>query len=160
MFSAATRHGTTTIVIVDPCLADYQPLIDAGEAGQANFCLVETGEDALRTRVSCEPGLWLINSQLPDMTGLELHQLLRPHLGKAPVFLVADRYDPAVEIAALQAGSLHFVCKPLTSEWMSHLCRSLGGPARRSVPHGAERRHPLTPPIDWGTTSGYERAQR
>jgi DNA-binding response OmpR family regulator len=55
----------------------------------------------------------LINLELPGMTGLDLHERLRPRLDNIPVFMVDDQCDSANEIAVLATGRLHYLCKPV-----------------------------------------------
>jgi len=123
----------TTVVVVDPSPDDYRPLVDEGPP-TIDFRFCGSGEEALRVGEPAEVGLWMINSRLPDMTGVELHKLLRPHLAKTPVFLVANAYDAAAEIAALSSGSMHFICKPLREKWFADVCRSLAARAPRPWP--------------------------
>lgn len=119
------NESQTTIVVVDPSQADYDELIAQDQPAGAEILFCPTGEAALEVRPPGAVDLWMINSRLPDMPGVELHKLLRQHVRRVPMFLVADRYRPEDEIAALAAGSLHFVCKPLRAGWLSGVCRSL-----------------------------------
>jgi len=109
---------TRPIVVVDPGVEDYRHLV---AEGLAPFRFFPDGESALQSRHAGDALLWMIQWQLPDMPGTELHALLRHQIGSRPALLVADRYDPAVEMAALMAGSLHFVCKPLRVDWLWNL---------------------------------------
>jgi len=131
-------HPLPEIVIVDPRISDYEAWADA--AADADFCFCSTGREALEHAPAGAP-LWLINAELPDMAGLELIELLRPRLRGKPVFLVADRYDPAYELAALQRGSLHFACKPLPATWLDQIwCELTPLPSDQHEPRPAPLR--------------------
>jgi DNA-binding response OmpR family regulator len=111
------------IMVVDPCRSDYEPLIAAGEARGIRLQFLKTAEDALRCHAP--PGIlaWMINMQLPCMTGLELYELVRPRLANVPVLMVDNRYDAARELSVLTMGRLHYLCKPLGASWLDQLRR-------------------------------------
>ena len=122
------------IIIVDSRSEDYGALhasLAYNLAIDAQLRICTTGGEALRLASSARPALWLINAELPDMTGAELYALLRPRLRGKPAFLVADSYDPAHEIAAMQSGGLHFVCKPLPVDWLGAVWADV---TRRAAP--------------------------
>ena len=125
MTGISQQHGKC-IVVVDPCPTDYLPLMAAGRSRSLSFCFFSCGADALGLRW-CGAGqarLWMINICLPDMTGLELCELLQPRLAGTPALLIADRYDPDDELSVLGTGTLHYVCKPLKASWLNNLLQA------------------------------------
>ena len=113
----------SVIMVVDPCQSDYGPLIAAGEARRIRFEFLNSAEEALRSHARRGVLAWMINMQLPCMTGLELYELLRSRLARVPVLMVDDRYNATRELSVLSVGRLHYLCKPLDGSWLDHLHR-------------------------------------
>ncbi len=111
------------IMVIDPSETDYEPLKAAGQASGIGFTFLATADEALRSPAPAGVLAWMINMQLPDMSGLELYQLLRSRLANVPVLMVDDQYDAAREVSVLTIGRLHYVCKPLDSSWVEKLGR-------------------------------------
>ncbi len=109
------------IVVVDPNITDYLPLVSDGKSRSQSFCFFTTGADALRWSRAGQAQLWMVNFQLPDMTGLELCELLRGRLIQTPVLVVSNSYDSDSERSVLETGWLHYVCKPLENTWLKYL---------------------------------------
>ena len=111
------------IMVVDPAHSDYESLIAAGETSGIRFRFLSTVEEALRLHPP--PGVlaWIINIELPPLSGLELYGLLRSRLGGVPVVMVDDQYDAARELSVLTRGGPHYLCKPLEASWIEQLPR-------------------------------------
>ena len=109
------------IMVVDPAHSDYQSLIAAGEARGIRFRFLKTVEEALRSHPPPDVLAWMINMQLPRVSGLELYELLRSRLGDVPVLMVDDQYDAAHELSVLTVGRPHYLCKPLEASWIDKL---------------------------------------
>ena len=86
------------IVVADPRPHDYQQL--AALAGRYGWHvhLLTSASATLRLARSTAAALWMVNTELPDMSGFDLLQMLREQLASARVFIVADCYDPEHEI--------------------------------------------------------------
>ncbi len=106
------------IAIVDPKLADYQPLFAELEARAARLQMFATGEQALRASGRPMTTLWIINSRLPDMPGVRLWELLRDRFHRSVAFLISDSYSVEDELAARLAGAAAYVCKPVSLAWL------------------------------------------
>jgi DNA-binding response OmpR family regulator len=105
-------------VIVDANPDDYYGLIPVIERHGAVPCFLTTGDDALKKATKSSSVCWMINLELPDMSGLELHELLRQRLIDSTVFMVADDYQPQAEVVVLCTGGAQFACKPLHPTWL------------------------------------------
>ena len=73
-----------SIVIVDSQPADYAHLVPTMEQQGAAPQFFTRGEELLQRGVPRRTTGWLINYQLPDMSGLELCELIRQRLGMLP----------------------------------------------------------------------------
>jgi DNA-binding response OmpR family regulator len=116
MIEIASNH--LEIVVVDPHVADYGHWSEA--TADAELCFCANGEEALQLPAQ-RAALWFIHAELPDMSGVELFKQLRSKLRGAAAFLIADRYEPAYEVAAIASGGLHFAVKPLTAAWLDSI---------------------------------------
>ena len=116
--------ATTELLIVDSKPEDYFRL--AGELESAEFRLTyaTTGSNALRLPRLAPYYLWLVNTHLPDMSGIELLELIRSRDPGAACVLVGDVYQEPDEIAARQSGANLYVCKPPRLEWLQALPRN------------------------------------
>jgi DNA-binding response OmpR family regulator len=111
---------TLTITVVDQCFDDYANLQNDMREAAIRWNFVSTGHDALHL-VRIQPvDLWLINIQLPDMSGLDLCSMLK-NQADCVIYLVTDCYNEKIEREARIRGAALFVCKPAQAEWIDHL---------------------------------------
>ena len=64
----------------------------------------------------------IINVELPDLSGFDLVEMLRPIPKGTAVFLVGDQYALEDELRALRLGVGSYLCKPLDDSIL-HACR-------------------------------------
>ena len=77
------------------------------------------GEQALAfCRDNLPPDLILLDVVMPGMDGIEVCRRLKsnPALADIPVIFVTARSEPADEVAALAAGGVDFIAKPVNPE--------------------------------------------
>ena len=60
-----------------------------------------------------EPGCVLLDVQLPDASGLELHEMLSRAHDVLPVIFVTGHGDIPMSVRAIQAGAVDFLTKPV-----------------------------------------------
>jgi len=120
------------IFVADSRPEDYWLLAERAEAAGWGCRFVASAREALRLVCRCKPRLCLIGGELPDMSGLELCRTLRRRMARTPIFLVAGRYDAHLESAALAAGGIHFVCKPVSERWVADIVEAAARPAAAS----------------------------
>ena len=60
-----------------------------------------------------------MNVTLPDMSGFELVERLRPRAHGADLFLVSNAYREDDEIRAITLGVTMHLCKPVRLCWLS-----------------------------------------
>jgi len=115
LVSEATTDIRDAIYIVDPdplardligsLLAGLgKPIVNAGSAME---CMTLLDSD----HASCV----VIHASLPDVSGLELQKRLVAS-GNPPVIFLSDCIDVALTVAAMKAGALDFLTKPLNLE--------------------------------------------
>jgi response regulator RpfG family c-di-GMP phosphodiesterase len=68
--------------------------------------------------------LWVVNADLPHVSGTELCTMLKSGAHSGAVYLVANAYSATIERQALAARATLFACKPLHASlfdtWLSH----------------------------------------
>ncbi len=106
------------VVIVDSVPQDYEALLAAAGTPGVSIHFLSSGRDALRFARRFESGLWVINTELPDMTGFDLAAMLRSIRRSALVFMIGDEYRLDDEMQALTLGLAKYLCKPLEPSWI------------------------------------------
>ena len=109
----AKNNGLFRILVVDPRKTDYDWLTRWVVARRGQVGFLATGRAALRQGHDPAADLYLVNVRLPDFSGCDLVEMLRPFPPGADVFLVADGYAAEDEIQALSLGVSGYLCKPL-----------------------------------------------
>jgi DNA-binding response OmpR family regulator len=115
--TAAQSAGLKTVAVVDPHPADYTALL-AAELPGVQWRWLATGSQALRLARHEAVSLWIFNTVLDDMSGLDLCAMVKALLPDSAVYLVADEYSAQEELAAWANGASFFACKPARSEWL------------------------------------------
>ena len=86
-------------------------------SGWPNLRFATCGADALRLAREVAPDLILLDAEMPGMSGFEVYQSLKadPLLAAIPVIFATSNLQAAMEAAALEAGAVDFVPKPLVA---------------------------------------------
>jgi len=107
-----------TVAVVDPRPSDYADLLDCALGAGVRIEFFASGRDAMRFSQTGSADLWVINADLPDMSGVDLCTMLRTHASDPVVYIVTDEYRPEVEKAARACSGSLFVCKPIRAQWL------------------------------------------
>jgi DNA-binding response OmpR family regulator len=116
---AAITQPRSSIWIVDPAPYDYVNFVDPAHGADVHIRHFSTGRAALRAARQSEPDLWVVHVVLPDMSGFDLVELLRPRLRGTDLFLVADDYSEVEALRAAMLGATMYLCKPVHSLWLN-----------------------------------------
>lgn len=143
--TSAKLHSskTLTITVVDQCYDDYADLQNDMRKASIRWNFVSTGHDALHLSRIQPVDLWLINIQLPDMSGLDLCSMLKNQLDSV-IYMVTDSYDEKIEREARIRGAAMFECKPPHPKWIDHLLFMKSKYARNLF---CEKKGPITADI-------------
>lgn len=106
------------VTIVDSSPQDYKALLAAAGTPGVSIHFLFSGNDALRFARRHPSGLWVINTQLPDMSGFDLAEMLRAVRRSDLVFIIGDKYRLDDEVQALTLGLAKYLCKPLEPSWI------------------------------------------
>lgn len=107
-----------SIFVVDNMPGDYQEIQQSAAADETEVVFQKTAREALRTSVAEQPELWIINTRLPDMAGVDLSEMLKERNPGVPIYLVTDQYSPEEEMSARCCGATMYLSKPLQSQWL------------------------------------------
>ena len=106
------------IFVVDPQATDYAGMVGEAVYDSVKFIFFDDGRGALSSPTAEEPELWVVNMNLPDMSGTDFQELLRQRGSKVPVMLVGDEYRVEDEIDARSSGASMYFAKPLQRDWI------------------------------------------
>jgi DNA-binding response OmpR family regulator len=106
------------IIVVDAHPSDYDLLAHDRTLIRLQFDFFSDGRSLFRDRQTTSPELVIINMNLPDMSGLDVYQVVFQRWPEIPVYFVGDDYRPDDEIKARTSGAIFYFCKPLQSEWL------------------------------------------
>ena len=107
------------IVVVDAHPNDYDTIAHSPEFNHCEFQFHRDGRSALRDDDREYPELCVINMNLPDMSGLDLYEMVNERWPGVPVYMVGDDYRPEDEVQARISGATFYFCKPLQCEWLA-----------------------------------------
>lgn len=113
-----TTVPSVRIAIIDSKPQDYAALLAALGTPGVSVHFLLSGNDALRFAKQYPSGLWVINTQLPDVSGFDLAQMLRSIRPSALVFMIGDEYCLDDEMQTLTLGLAKYLCKPLEPAWV------------------------------------------
>lgn len=111
----ATTHRAK-VYVVDANRADYANLADTSFRHTTQIVFFNSGREALRANPTNGPSLWVVNMDLPDMSGTDLHAMLRSRGNRTPLALVSDEYGVEDEIAARTCGADMYFAKSMIHE--------------------------------------------
>ena len=139
--------GINEIVIVDSVCDQYADFVQAARAGNVGLHFCVDGRSAVRLSRRFRADVWLVASELPDMSGFDLLEMLSPHVlqgsvdpllagsrisldrigygMRSGIFVVSDAYRIEEEQRALASGVAGYLVRPITLD----IIRSTRAPA-------------------------------
>jgi len=116
MISQSTNAAK--IFVVDSDTDGYADVVGDAVYDSVQFRFFGNAREALNSQPTEEPEMWVVNMNLPDMSGTDLQELLRARGSNVPVLLVGDEYRMEDEINARSSGATMYFAKPLQREWL------------------------------------------
>ena len=114
-----TSAVCSRIVVVDADPRGYEAEVHDLETRRTQVEFYSSARSVLRSPKRHPPELCIVNLQLPDMSGLDLYQMLIDRWPGVPIYLVGDQYNPEDEIRARCSGATLYFCKPIESGWLT-----------------------------------------
>ncbi len=78
---------------------------------------------ASSTLAGRSPLFFIVNVDLPDMSGFDLREKLTERWSRTPGYLISDSYDPQDEVKARCSGDTLYFCKHLEPGWLAAALR-------------------------------------
>jgi CheY-like chemotaxis protein len=125
-------HGGNlpSVVVVDPEFNSYATLAASARLGNLQLHLRSAGTDAIRLNRRIHVDAWIVASELDDMSGHDLVELLKSECSDIPVAMVVDaargRRNAVESAAATEAGADVALSHPIS---LADLERLLGLPS-------------------------------
>ena len=110
-----------TVCIVDNRPSDYRRLANEVRDRMARIVFFRTGHEALQAASRSDATVWIINLQLPDMSGVDLQTMLRTRGTPTRTILLSDEYSVDDELAARTTAAM-YCAKPVPTEWVEACC--------------------------------------
>ena len=111
------RHSM--VYIIDHAHEDYQQAAAGIDSDEVQVKQFRTASAALRIPRYEAPLFYIVNVDLPDMSGFDLREMLADFWPRVPGYLISDTYNPRDEIRARCSGATLYFCKPLASDWLA-----------------------------------------
>ena len=132
------------LLLVDDEEAIRQSLGAALGAEGLDVATAETAERALAQIESFRPDIVLSDIRMPGLDGIELLRLLRDRAPTIDVVLMTAYQDMPTVIAAMRAGAVEFLTKPLDLNELLHLVERIFDDRRaRRLEQPASRARPM-----------------
>ena len=84
-----------------------------------------SAEDLLADRGARGAACWILDVQLPGLTGFELHEHLLKIGTSAPVIFISAFDAPETRERASRVGALHFLAKPFSGRQLVDIVRQV-----------------------------------
>jgi CheY-like chemotaxis protein len=130
--------GIREIVVVDASPDRYADFVQAAQAGEVGLHFCVDGRSAVRLARRFRADMWIVASELPDMSGFDLLEMLSAHViqgsvdpllsgsrisldrigqgMRSGVFVVSDTYAIEEEQRALTSGVAGYLVRPVTMD--------------------------------------------
>jgi DNA-binding response OmpR family regulator len=127
-----------TIAILDDD-QEFQEIAQVWLSSTEFSCTCFTnGRDLVRSLQSQTFDMFVLDWNLPDLSGIHVLEWLRNRLGgKVPILMLTSRMDEEDIVAALTAGADDFVSKPVSENILMARLRALARRLHRDTPHAA-----------------------
>jgi DNA-binding response OmpR family regulator len=113
----------SAIYIVDGRGEEYARVDSGIRDPRVRVEVLSTASEALRIPCYQAPLFFVVNVDLPDMSGFDLREMLIERWPQTPGYLIGDSYDPQDEVKARCSGATLYFCKPLAPGWLAAALR-------------------------------------
>lgn len=134
MMSPRIAKKNLDLLVVDSKAEDYRDLSNEVQDANLNWKHANDGHHALQLSSGKNIRLWFSNMQLPDMSGIELLEIVRAKRPATLFYLVSDEYSAEEERQARAAGAAGYLSKPADHTWLEICCSTLARMRARASP--------------------------
>jgi FixJ family two-component response regulator len=140
MMHTATFPTTPTVFIVDDDVSVRESLeLLVTSAGWRSETFASAGDFLARPRLH-GPSSLVLDVALPDADGLELQRRLAADRADMPVIVITAFGDVPMAVAAMKAGALEFMTKPLSDDALLSAIRRAIARSQSALDHESQAR--------------------
>ncbi len=112
---ALDRSNSDVVLIVDDVLDNLSVLHDALDESGYSVLIATSGPVALQRAVQALPDVILLDAMMPGMDGFEVARRLKatPQTAHIPIIFMTGLTETEYLVAALEAGGVDYVTKPI-----------------------------------------------
>jgi DNA-binding response OmpR family regulator/DNA-binding CsgD family transcriptional regulator len=142
------RANSDVVLIVDDVPDNLSVLHDALDESGYTVLVATAGEAALQRAEQARPDIVLLDAMMPGMDGFEVARRLKsgPQTAHIPIIFMTGLTETEHLVAALEAGGVDYVTKPIKpKEVLARMNVHLGGArrARQDANHAGQARNAL-----------------
>jgi len=142
------RANSDVVLIVDDVPDNLSVLHDALDESGYTVLVATGGEAALQRAAQALPDIVLLDAMMPGMDGFEVAKRLKasPQTAHIPIIFMTGLTETEYLVAALEAGGVDYVTKPIKpKEVLARMGVHLGGArrARQDARHAGQARNAL-----------------
>lgn len=113
----ADRNAPTPLVVViENDSSSRSMLVDVLKSSGFAVMAFATGDEMLDAELGDQPGCFILDAQLPGLSGLDLHHQLKMRGLNQPAIFLSGHGDIALSVRAMKAGAVDFLLKPVSDE--------------------------------------------
>jgi two-component system, NtrC family, nitrogen regulation response regulator NtrX len=129
------------ILLVDDDVASLDVLAEVLKRAGYEICSAANGYDALKLLQENVIDLAILDYELPDITGLELLEYIRPMQSGVPVIIMSGNTSQNVKREVFEAGAYTFIPKPIDLPQFLHFVARALTFKQQSAVHPSPRSH-------------------
>jgi two-component system response regulator FixJ len=126
--------GVVHVIDDDPAVRDSLSLLLAAVGHTVNA--YPSAQAFLDRLPATGPGCVVTDVQMPEITGIELLEMMQDRLGELPVIVLTGRADVPLAVRALKAGAADFIEKPYEPETIIGAVRAVLQRVARAAERG------------------------
>ena len=125
--SALSESVPRVVLVVDDDVFQCRLIAQILQGQEFEVVLATSGRGALTLSQRKRPSLFIIDTNMPDIDGIEVTRRLRSMPGSAdsPIILITGQSERDVVLKGRAAGATDFIVKPFTKEVLLRKIRSL-----------------------------------
>ncbi len=115
VLASLDRAGSDVVLIVDDVPDNLSVLHDALDESGYTVLVATSGEAALQRAAQALPDIVLLDAMMPGIDGFEVARRLKaaPHTAHIPIIFMTGLTETEHLVAALEAGGVDYVTKPI-----------------------------------------------
>lgn len=136
--SASMSHETSIVFVVDDDISVRESLELMIRSAGWSVESFESAREFLARPKALVPNCLILDINLPDISGLDLQELVRAERTNMPIIFVTGYGDVPMTVRAMKAGAIEFLTKPLSDEKLLGAIEQALARSRNELAHDLE----------------------